>query len=178
MESQGLIPYQGGNYNLREESDRLILDNLNLVHFIVRKFVRDPTSYLYQDLYSEGTLGLVEAARRYQPRNAKFVTYAYIRIRGAILNYLKNKLPMIRKTDKLEPLVIISLTQRRDGDFSLQQVDVGEIEKDYSEIDLFESVKKIPTLNKIVLMRCEGYYKNEIGEILNLRLNIQLCKWE
>ena len=65
---------------------------LPMVHKIVRRvviYVKPPLSY--DDLVSAGTVGLVKAARDYDPSHqAEFKTYAYIRIRGAILDELRN----------------------------------------------------------------------------------------
>lgn len=42
------------------------------------------------DLLQEGTVGLIEAAERFDPsRNFKFTTFAPFRIRGRIINYLE-----------------------------------------------------------------------------------------
>ncbi len=44
------------------------------------------------DLYGEGLLGLVEARRRYDPtRGAAFTTYAWSRIRGRMLDFLRKE---------------------------------------------------------------------------------------
>jgi RNA polymerase sigma factor for flagellar operon FliA len=73
------------------DNDR-IAELLPLVHNIVQRvvtYLKPPLSY--EDLVSAGTLGLVKAARDYDPSfQAEFKTYAYIRIRGAILDELRN----------------------------------------------------------------------------------------
>ena len=46
---------------------------------------------LSEDLVSAGVVGLLKAARDFDPsRHAEFTTYAYIRIKGAILDELRN----------------------------------------------------------------------------------------
>ncbi len=64
---------------------------LPLVHKIAQRaanYLRPPLTY--EDLVSAGTVGLVKAARDYDPSfNAEFKTYAYIRIKGAILDELR-----------------------------------------------------------------------------------------
>lgn len=75
----------------RTISDDEIVQYLPMVHKIVQRVV----SYLCpslsrEDLVSAGTIGLMKAARDYDPSHeAEFQTYAYIRIRGAILDELK-----------------------------------------------------------------------------------------
>jgi len=71
--------------------DEQITQYIPLVHKIVRKvstYLKPPLTY--DDLVSAGTVGLVKAANDYNPaHNAEFQTYAYIRIRGAILDELR-----------------------------------------------------------------------------------------
>lgn len=73
------------------DNDR-IAELLPLVHNVVQRvvtYLKPPLSF--EDLVSAGTLGLVKAARDYDPSfQAEFKTYAYIRIRGAILDELRN----------------------------------------------------------------------------------------
>ena len=68
-----------------------ITELLPMVPRIVQRVVtycRPPLSY--DDLISAGTVGLVKAARDYDPSHqAEFKTYAYIRIRGAVLDELR-----------------------------------------------------------------------------------------
>ncbi len=58
-----------------------------IVHRVVI-YLKPPLSY--DDLISAGTVGLVKAAHDYDPsHHTEFKTYAYIRIRGAILDELR-----------------------------------------------------------------------------------------
>lgn len=72
--------------------DQQITQFIPMVHKIVQKvavYLKPPLSY--EDLVSVGTIGLVKAARDYDPSHrAEFKTYAYIRIRGAILDELRD----------------------------------------------------------------------------------------
>jgi len=65
---------------------------LPMVHKVVQRvvtYIKPPLSY--EDLVSAGAAGLIKAARDYDPSyQAEFKTYAYIRIRGAILDELRN----------------------------------------------------------------------------------------
>lgn len=73
------------------EGDDLVTQFLPMVHKIVRRsvtYLKPPLSY--EDLVSAGVVGLLKAARDYDPSHqAEFQTYAYIRIRGAVLDELK-----------------------------------------------------------------------------------------
>jgi len=81
----------GGQVNQVRQND-LVVQYLPLVHRIVRRVV----SYLNpplsrDDLISAGTIGLVKAARDYDPvQQTEFKTYAYIRIRGAVIDELRS----------------------------------------------------------------------------------------
>ncbi|MBM4026698.1 MAG: FliA/WhiG family RNA polymerase sigma factor [Planctomycetes bacterium] len=62
---------------------------------LVRKIARRAVSYLkpplsFEDLVSAGTVGLLKAARDFDAsQGAEFKTYAYIRIKGAVLDELR-----------------------------------------------------------------------------------------
>jgi RNA polymerase sigma factor for flagellar operon FliA len=70
-----------------------ILAHLSLVHHVVQKIASNlPKQIEYDDLVSAGTLGLVRAAKAYDPgRHAEFSTYAYIRIRGSVFDELRSR---------------------------------------------------------------------------------------
>jgi RNA polymerase sigma factor for flagellar operon FliA len=80
-----------GSHKNRPISNKQIVELLDLVPKIARRTVtyfKSPLSF--EDLVAAGTVGLVKAAKDYDPsRQAEFKTYAYIRIRGAILDELK-----------------------------------------------------------------------------------------
>jgi RNA polymerase sigma factor for flagellar operon FliA len=68
-----------------------ILDNLPLVkHIINRMEIHLPGGMDREDLVSIGNGGLIEAAQKFDStKNVKFQTYAYVRIRGAILDEIR-----------------------------------------------------------------------------------------
>lgn len=72
--------------------DEQIAQLLPMVHKIARRvvtYLRPPLSF--EDLVSAGTVGLVKAARNFDSsRQAGFRTYAYIKIKGAILDELRS----------------------------------------------------------------------------------------
>ncbi len=73
---------------LKEEQ---ITELLPMVHRIVRKvvtYLRPPLSF--EDMVSAGAVGLVKASRDYDPsHHTEFKTYAYIRIKGAVIDELR-----------------------------------------------------------------------------------------
>jgi RNA polymerase sigma factor for flagellar operon FliA len=74
-----------------EERERVILEHLPQVRLIARRIhERLPESVNLDDLISTGTLGLIAAIDRFDPRhNVKLKTYAEYKIRGAILDSLR-----------------------------------------------------------------------------------------
>ncbi|MFP3936924.1 MAG: sigma-70 family RNA polymerase sigma factor [Phycisphaerae bacterium] len=70
-----------------------ILQYLPLVRHVVSKVTAKLTYKKdVEDLISAGTLGLVKAARAYDPsQETSFKTYAYIRIRGAVIDELRGR---------------------------------------------------------------------------------------
>ena len=73
------------------DRDELILDHVPLLHHIVGRMSWDmPGSVDREDLLGFGMLGLIAAADSWEPeRGLRFSTYAYPRIRGAILDELR-----------------------------------------------------------------------------------------
>jgi RNA polymerase sigma factor for flagellar operon FliA len=77
------------NPALREE---FILRYVSLVHFVLGRLgMSQQMGPEYEDMVSQGLLGLIEAVDRYDPAyGTQFSTYATVRIRGKILDYLRS----------------------------------------------------------------------------------------
>jgi RNA polymerase sigma factor for flagellar operon FliA len=71
--------------------DEKIAELLPMVHRIVRQvvtYLRPPLSF--EDMVSAGAVGLVKASHDYDPsHHTEFKTYAYIRIKGAVIDELR-----------------------------------------------------------------------------------------
>jgi RNA polymerase sigma factor for flagellar operon FliA len=74
-----------------EERERLIIEHLPQVRLIARKIhERLPETVMLDDLLSAGVIGLINAIDNFDPhQNVKLRTYAEFRIRGAILDSLR-----------------------------------------------------------------------------------------
>jgi RNA polymerase sigma factor for flagellar operon FliA len=83
-------------------SDEEILKLLPMVRKIARRavsYLRPPLSL--DDLVSAGTIGLLKAARDFDASHqAEFKTYAYIRIKGAVLDELRRASPLPSSVSK------------------------------------------------------------------------------
>jgi RNA polymerase sigma factor for flagellar operon FliA len=89
LKTVALRTYSGHKHRIIGDDD--IVELLPMVHKIARRtvrYLRPPLSF--EDLVSAGTVGLLKAARDFDAsRRAEFKTYAYIRIKGAVLDELR-----------------------------------------------------------------------------------------
>ncbi|HEV3439238.1 MAG TPA: sigma-70 family RNA polymerase sigma factor [Gemmata sp.] len=94
MSGSNIHPYQRqADQNRRDE---LILSHLPLVKHVIGRLLGElPPGVDVENLESAGVLGLVEAAAKFDPnRNAQFKTFAYLRIRGSIVDELRRNSPL------------------------------------------------------------------------------------
>jgi len=76
----------------KHDPDKMIMEFLPMVGRIVDQvitYIKPPLTK--EDLVSAGSIGLVKAARDFDPtKKAEFKTYAYIRIKGAVIDELRS----------------------------------------------------------------------------------------
>lgn len=74
------------------ERDELVRGHVEMVSRIARAVHRDmPTWVRVDDLVGPGHEGLVDAARRFDPeRGSSFRNYAYYRVRGTMIDWVRN----------------------------------------------------------------------------------------
>ena len=82
------------------DRDQLTMDHLKFVRRILRKIVSHlPWHVDREDLESAGIVGLLEASSSFEShRGTAFTTYAYPRIRGAIIDELRRNSPLPQRT--------------------------------------------------------------------------------
>ncbi len=76
-----------------EEKQKIILDNTALVKKVASKiFFKLPkdSGIEFDELVNTGIIGLIKAIDKFDANKAQFSTYAYIKIRGEILDYLRS----------------------------------------------------------------------------------------
>lgn len=80
----------------QQRRDELIVSHLPLVKHVIGRLIGEvPPNVDVENLESAGVLGLVEAAAKFDPtRNAQFKTFAYLRIRGAIVDEMRRNSPL------------------------------------------------------------------------------------
>jgi RNA polymerase sigma factor FliA len=95
-----------------ELRERLVLQSVPLVHYLLgRMGVTQDMSNDYEDLAHQGLMGLIEAVDHFDPSfNARFSTYASMRIRGKILDYLRASDWMPRAARKRTRLIQKTIT--------------------------------------------------------------------
>jgi RNA polymerase sigma factor for flagellar operon FliA len=100
-----------------EERERLILEHLPQVRMVARKIhERLPESVCFEDLLSAGVIGLIQAIDNYDPRhNVKLKTYAEFRIRGSILDGLRESdwAPRLKRKQAREFEAAIARAEQR-----------------------------------------------------------------
>jgi len=163
-------------YRQKEQTvgDDLITQFLPMVHKIVQRavtYLRPPLSR--EDLVSAGTVGLLKAAHDYDPSHeAEFQTYAYIRIKGAVLDELKshsfipaNVNKQIRQAAKLR----IDLMEQRGTaptDEELAQKLQIPLDKLYRifENDRVKHFASIDSASKDTPLSCSSFLADDTGD--------------
>ena len=76
-----------------EMRNELLLHYVPLVKRVVGRLFASSRPYVdYDDLVSCGVLGMMDAIERFDPtRSVRFETYAQIRIRGEIIDYMRRQ---------------------------------------------------------------------------------------
>lgn len=130
--------------------DALILEHLPLVRHLVGKLVAElPPGVDVENLESAGVLGLVEAAHYFDPeRGILFKTFAYPRIRGAVLDELRRNCPL--------PQNVLAL--------------VARVRKAYDELP--------PPVTTAALAAATGLSEEEIADALAAVRMTRLLSWE
>lgn len=120
-----------------QRKDQLILEHLDYVRQLLGKLIVELPDHIdRENLESAGVLGLVEAAGQFDPtRGVQFRTFAYARIRGAILDELRRNSPIpqrimshisaIRKTcESMQPPFDLEVVAERTS-LTIDEVEVA-----------------------------------------------------
>lgn len=142
--------------NPRKSSQELIASCQGLVRSLAWKIHRRLPSHVeLEDLVGYGQVGLVEAARDFDPeRGNQFTTYAYYRIRGAIFDGL-SKMSWFNQAD------YSSGRYERMADEFLSQGDEGEQEREVS--DGIHWLKKTSGALAVVYLFCRDASSDDSG---------------
>ena len=79
--------------------EKLILDHIEFVHQVLHTMLPHlPPGVDFENLTAAGLLGLTEAAQNFDlTRGVKFKSFAYLRIRGAVVDELRSNSPLPQK---------------------------------------------------------------------------------
>lgn len=81
----------------KADKEQKVLDNINLVRYIASKYYTEGIGIEYEDLVSYGTMGLIDAANKYEDdRNCKFSTFASMKIKAFIIDEIRRRSPISR----------------------------------------------------------------------------------
>jgi RNA polymerase sigma factor FliA len=132
---------------IREE---LVLRHVSLIHYVLGRLgVSSDIGMDYEDLVHQGLLGLIDAVDRYNPGfGTQFSTYATVRIRGKVLDYLRS-IDWLSRTarhrSKSIQKAIQTLTTQTNVPPNEQQI------SDYLGIDLDKVHQGLLDSNKIIV---------------------------
>ena len=95
-----------------ELREKLVLQSVPLVHYLLARMgISQEAGTEYEDLAHQGLMGLIEAVDHFNPDfSAQFSTYASLRIRGKILDYLRASDWMPRTARKRSRMIQKSIT--------------------------------------------------------------------
>jgi len=95
-----------------ELREKLVLQSVPLVHFLLgRMGITQERGSDYEDLAHQGLMGLIEAVDHFDPKfNTRFSTYASLRIRGKVMDYLRTTDWMPRSARKRARMIQKSIT--------------------------------------------------------------------
>src|SRR5579872_178488 len=93
-----LTEFTEGSVEIRTTREATIVQYIGHVHVLAKRLqLCVPPCITYDDLVGAGTIGLIQAVDRFQPaRGLQFGTYARHRIRGAMLDFLREEDPLSR----------------------------------------------------------------------------------
>jgi RNA polymerase sigma factor for flagellar operon FliA len=148
--------------------EQLILEHLEMVEKIAYNINLGRLPYCIdrEDLVQCGMIGLIEAACRYRPGKATFKSYAYLRIRGAMIDEVRRlrhgNSDQVRAGPKFKPPEVVSIdaTIADSAETYADTVLDPRAEMDYPQyIELIGFIEHLDYCARIVI---EKYYWREL----------------
>ncbi|QQE75702.1 sigma-70 family RNA polymerase sigma factor [Brevibacillus composti] len=148
---------------VQKDVDALVQDNLSFVHFILKKYY-PPEGYDYDDLYQIGCIGLVKAAKKFDPSlGYQFTTYAAYWIENELKKMIRTQKAVKRTGD------VFSMDwtgEDEDGSLAELLANYDSVEEEVEAKWLFsELIRQEPAITMLAL---QGYTQKEIGRKLGM----------
>ncbi|MGL5717746.1 MAG: sigma-70 family RNA polymerase sigma factor [Paraclostridium sp.] len=162
----------------KEEVEIMVEENVGLVKFTINKYFHEGVKIhdtQADDIFQEGMIGLFSAAKTFdETRGVKFTTYAVRAISNCIIRYFERFIYKHYRSD------VCSMEKTTAEDDGISIIDVlGYEEPVFSEIELFNAIRnnqrKIKDIEKIVVMKLQGYFQREIAEDLGVT-QVEICR--
>ncbi|MHC1683724.1 MAG: sigma-70 family RNA polymerase sigma factor [Clostridiaceae bacterium] len=160
---------------LNEKQNKLIEDNINLVHHFVKKiYQKFLNRYTYDEIYGFGLDGLVRAAQGFdKSRGIKFSTYASRCIYGEILDKIRDDKFYPFNKNRNERLKCMNTL------VSVNALVNSEETNKVQHLDRFGDTKTTDKLiNKLLVEEALSLLSNDYKEIINLRFFKELSQTE
>lgn len=152
--------------------DKLVADNQRLVYYLYEKLAKNPFVIQYKDdLVSEGMVGLVKAANKFDPtRGTRFCTYASRCIENEMLMFIRRMGKQVcREVSLYEP--VGQDDEGREITYADVLADDGINPEDCVfavAVDNFMSKQKEIDREIVDALR-QGYKQSEVAEMFGLR---------
>ncbi len=148
-----------------QEREEMIKKYAYLVKYIAgRMAMRVPSSVLYDELISAGSVGLIDAIDRYDPsRDVDLKTYASYRIKGAILDELRSmdwySRSMRKKIQDIEKA--LRMVEAREG----RPAEDWEVAKELG-VELEDYFKTLSSIHGVAMLSLDEFIKDEDNDAL------------
>jgi len=167
-----VIEFSGGDSREGVFTDDQVRNYLPLVRQVVQRMMpRRPAEVQVEDLVSWGTLGLLDAMRKFNPEHdASFATYAQYRIRGSILDYLR-RCDWMPRSVRQKGQELDAATRRLEGRLGRSPVDeeiAHEMNlglQEYTEIVAMVATPSMVSLEDVGFGRGEQALVKDVEEV-------------
>ena len=138
---------------LTPDKEHLVIDNLNMVHYVVHKQMHIPLGHTsYEDYIQEGTIGLILAAIRFdESRGFQFSTYAFPMIHGCVKRYRRDNEYGIKCSRSLKDILFKVMSLQSKG-MSLEDI---EQTQDITKQEIYDALcaSSISSLDKPIELK-------------------------
>lgn len=153
---------------LTDERRKLIEENIDLVWYVCHKIKDRLKDAEMDDIFQYGCLGLINAARTYNPEKGKFSTYAVRGIQMYLTGYAKHQLTITEKFNR-RAIRLDKYIGKDDDICSISVLDMFPVIDDYDLYvqDIMRIVQTMhPSYRKIVDLLMQGESQAEIARIM------------